>query len=108
MMLDSSIHSGGLFRAAVDYDPSSFLLSESNKTRNTNNPWFMRKYLTGKQRGSNMVGRIASREEGLTAQHRVTDPNLYWGATARFTFTDGEDTALGISILSYLSSGSVN
>lgn len=71
MLLVSSIHSGGLFRAAVDYVFSSFLLAESNKTRNRNNPRSTRKYLTGKQRGSDMVGRIAIREEGFSAQDPV-------------------------------------
>ena len=101
-MLDSSIHSLGWFRTAVDCVPSSFLLAESNKTKTRNNPWSSRKNLTGKQRGSDMVGRIASREEGFSAQD-------HWSkSTARLTFTDGEDTALGISSLRYLSSGSLN
>lgn len=42
------------------------------------------------------------------SQLRITGAIPYWGATARFTFRGGEDTALGISSLRYLSSGSVN
>lgn len=73
MLLDSTVISSGLFMAAVDYIPSLFLLSPppQKKIRNSNNLCCTDKYITAKQRGSDMGGKIANREEGFSAvDHR--------------------------------------